>query len=76
MKSKKKITISVDLDFYPILLALPGVVGKSRDELVINAVKEKYREEIQRIADLAETAQMDEEEGSTVASTALPVATP
>ena len=64
-QSKKvKITISVDPDFYPILQALPGVVGMKRDELVITAVREQYREHIERIAGLATVASKDDEEGS------------
>ena len=60
---KVKITISVDPDFYPILLALPGVLGVKRDELVIDAVREQYRDQIERIAGLASIASQEDEEG-------------
>ena len=67
-RQKQKITVSVDSDFYPILQALPSITGQGRDELVIEAIKGYYREEIARIAQLATAHSGDEDGGSVMAS--------
>ncbi len=67
-KTKIKITVSVDPDFHPLLQALASITGKSRDELVVDAIKAQYRDEIVEIAKLATAYIGDEDGGSEMAS--------